>query len=1028
MVFNRPIRVNTPAGQASFVVTKDGLTTINPPISIATTQSALTITGNLSGYTRERNFPDTLLALSGKDGVTTRVNMDSFGSGVYSVIAARHANGTAVSPSSTLADDTILRFSSQGWGTTNYVSTIGRINVQAAQNFTDTAAGTRIRFQLTPLNTTTIQTVTADIDSTGLSFVGNAAGGITFRDSTRQTTAYTGTVSVSNITGDLVNYINVGVGLTATGYTGVIGIDATGVQNVYGTANQITVSNDGAKNLTLTTPQNLNTTATVTFQNITVTGNLNVIGTSTIVQNSVVQGKILYLANTATLASQIDGGGVIVGTSTFARSILYNLANNRWDTGLAGLKTLILDATSATVTDLYASGNAHIGSAYQNYDFPNADLQIDANANNYTQIVIQNHNSGTQASTDIVATNDLGDDSNYFIDMGINSSNYVGSYWTVNGRNDGYLYVNGGSLAIGVQATGTYVSFFAGGTTPNEVRAVITATGLTVNGSVTATKYNKVTITQPANSATLTISDGKTVSFPQSLSFPGSAGTSSYVLSTNGAGTLAWVSPNSGPQGPQGPQGVTGPQGPSGVNGVTGPQGPQGVTGPQGPSGVNGVTGPQGPQGATGPQGPWGATGVTGPQGPQGVTGPQGPQGVTGPQGPQGVAGAQGPQGVVGPQGPQGPQGITGPQGPQGVVGPQGPQGPQGVTGPQGPQGVTGPQGPQGVTGPQGPQGVTGPQGPQGVTGPQGAAGPQGPQGVIGPQGPSGPAGNDGTSVTIKGSVASATTSNFATADPSPIAGDGYIVNDSGHLWVYTSATTYYGFSDVGTIVGPKGPQGPQGVAGPQGVQGPQGITGPQGPQGITGPQGPQGVTGPQGPQGITGPQGPQGVTGPQGPWGPQGVTGPQGPQGVTGPQGPQGVTGPQGPSGPSGITTLLGGNNIVITTSTTSITVSRIDGLQTVVTNSSTATYTMLSTDQYFGTIRSNTGTCAVTLPLGSSVTAGRQFVIKDEGGNSGSASKRITVYANGSDTIDGGASRAITSNYGALTLIWTGTRWSVI
>jgi hypothetical protein len=88
--------------------------------------------------------------------------------------------------------------------------------------------------------------------------------------------------------------------------------------------------------------------------------------------------------------------------------------------------------------------------------------------------------------------------------------------------------------------------------------------------------------------------------------------------------------------------------------------------------------------------------------------------------------------------------------------------------------------------------------------------------------------------------------------------GDGYITSNDGHLWVYGSGT----WTDVGTIVGPVGPQG---------AQGPQGVTGPEGPQGVTGPQGPQGVTGPQGPQGVTGP------TGPEGPQGPQGVTGPQG-------------------------------------------------------------------------------------------------------------------------------------------------------
>lgn len=187
VLFNRPIAVNSPAGQITFNVDRNGLTTINAPSSISTTQSALTVTGNTAGYVRERNFPDTLLALTGKDGVVTRVNMDSFGAGSYSVIASRQANGTAQNPTSTLNNDTLLRLSTQGWGTTNYISTIGRINIQAAQDFTDTQAGTRVRFQLTPTGSVTIQTVTADITSTGLSFVGNATGGITFSNGDRLT-------------------------------------------------------------------------------------------------------------------------------------------------------------------------------------------------------------------------------------------------------------------------------------------------------------------------------------------------------------------------------------------------------------------------------------------------------------------------------------------------------------------------------------------------------------------------------------------------------------------------------------------------------------------------------------------------------------------------------------------------------------------------------------------------------------------------------------------------------------------------
>ena len=69
-----------------------------------------------------------------------------------------------------------------------------------------------------------------------------------------------------------------------------------------------------------------------------------------------------------------------------------------------------------------------------------------------------------------------------------------------------------------------------------------------------------------------------------------------------------------GPQGPQGPQGATGSQGPSG------PQGPQGPSGAAGTIGVDGATGPQGPQGPSGAS----VTGATGPQGPSGPSGPAG--------------------------------------------------------------------------------------------------------------------------------------------------------------------------------------------------------------------------------------------------------------------------------------------------------------------------------------------------------------------------------------------------------------------
>ena len=212
VIFNRPITVNTPAGQSTFTVDRLGLTKINSPTSLASTQSALSIVGNASGIQQPRNFNDTMLQITGADNTSTRVSMDAFGTGVYPVIAGRQAGGTVTAPSQTKSGDTLLRFSAQGWGTTGYISTIARINTQAVQDFTDTAAGTRIRFQVTPVNTTTIQTVTADITATGLSLVGNPIGGVTFRDSTFQITAFTSTNAVTRLTAGTGTHVSTSTG------------------------------------------------------------------------------------------------------------------------------------------------------------------------------------------------------------------------------------------------------------------------------------------------------------------------------------------------------------------------------------------------------------------------------------------------------------------------------------------------------------------------------------------------------------------------------------------------------------------------------------------------------------------------------------------------------------------------------------------------------------------------------------------------------------------------------------------------
>jgi hypothetical protein len=78
--------------------------------------------------------------------------------------------------------------------------------------------------------------------------------------------------------------------------------------------------------------------------------------------------------------------------------------------------------------------------------------------------------------------------------------------------------------------------------------------------------------------------------------------------------------------------------------------------------------------------------------------------------------------------------------------------------------------------------------------------------------------------------------------------------------------------------------------------------------------------------------------------------------------------------------------------------------------------------TDYYIGCSAGIT----VTLPLGATLTAGKQYVIKDESGNA--TSSRITVAATSPNLIDGSSTAILSINYAAVTVYWTGAKWSIV
>jgi hypothetical protein len=202
----------------------------------------------------------------------------------------------------------------------------------------------------------------------------------------------------------------------------------------------------------------------------------------------------------------------VSGIKTFANGV-----------NLDGIDTLNLSGVDITITSgnvvltnplsapnvlniVYTSGNQIISgvktfvnsgifslSGTSALSLPNNPLSIVGSGNTYVQVNIQNRATGATATADLVITANNGTDASNYIDLGINNSGYNDPNFSNGGAYDGYLFVNGGSLDIGTQTTGTNIEFHIGGTTAIRTIARITSDGLNIiSGTLTASNvvYN----------------------------------------------------------------------------------------------------------------------------------------------------------------------------------------------------------------------------------------------------------------------------------------------------------------------------------------------------------------------------------------------------------------------------------------------------------------------------------------------------------------------------------------------------------
>lgn len=80
--------------------------------------------------------------------------------------------------------------------------------------------------------------------------------------------------------------------------------------------------------------------------------------------------------------------------------------------------------------------------------FPYSPLMIFGNANTYLQEVLQNLSNGNNASGDIIITGDLGNDSAFYLDMGVNSSKFSQAGQSVEASSSTFLTSSDADLVL----------------------------------------------------------------------------------------------------------------------------------------------------------------------------------------------------------------------------------------------------------------------------------------------------------------------------------------------------------------------------------------------------------------------------------------------------------------------------------------------------------------------------------------------------------------------------------------------------
>lgn len=258
----------------------------------------------------------------------------------------------------------------------------------------------------------------------------------------------------------------------------------------------------------------------------------------------------LFIRQNLTASNALVTGNITAQTlvvSTISSSVTYSSGSNIFGNNVSNVQQFTGSLRVTGSGDHYVlGGNFGIGS--NTFDGTNPEkLSVlgsnintivgRANVNTYTQLNIQNTNNGVNSSADVVATNDTGNESGNYIDMGINGSAFAG---LIGGPNDAYIYSTGSNLLIGNITRGVAQLKLFSGNDATEFPIIVTGSTAIMTGSLLGTASFAITASYALSSAGGGGSTGRLLNIRYlttgSSSYAPTSGTTNIVIEMVGGG------------------------------------------------------------------------------------------------------------------------------------------------------------------------------------------------------------------------------------------------------------------------------------------------------------------------------------------------------------------------------------------------------------------------------------------------------------------------------------------------------------